>query len=96
MATSSAQLKLSFPNPSRSFDASGHRVRFWGYDRAIEVSFFVEEDALQKLYPSMSKVEAGFLEAFDAKKKRIHEAARKVYLRGKGQTYVYSLTAEEF
>lgn len=39
-------MKLTFPNPSRSFDESGKRVRFWGYDRAIEVSFFVEAEAL--------------------------------------------------
>ena len=89
-------MTLNFPNPSRSFDASGNRVRFWGYDRAIEVSFFVEEDALQKLYPQMSKAEAGFLEAFDATRARIYEVASEVYSRGRGQTYEYRLTAEEF
>ena len=29
-------MRLSFPNPSRSFDASKSRVCFWGYDRTID------------------------------------------------------------
>lgn len=89
-------MRLSFPNPSRSFDAANNRVRFWGYDRAIEVAFLVEEDALQKLYPQMGHAEAGFLEAFDATRQRIHEVADRVYLREKGQTYSFRLTAEDF
>jgi hypothetical protein len=90
-------MKLSFPNPSRSFDATGNRVRFWGYDSAMEVSFFVEADALRKLYPEMANVEAGFLQAFDAARKRIHEAADKVYVRGgKKGTYSYILVAKDF
>ena len=89
-------MTLQFPNPSRSFDESGHRVRFWGYDSAIEVSFFVEEDALEKLCPRMSKAEAGFLEAFDASLERIRQVAAEVYKRGGGKTYTWRLTAEEF
>ena len=34
-------MKLSFPNPSRSFDATRQCGCFWGYDQAIEVSFSV-------------------------------------------------------
>jgi hypothetical protein len=89
-------MKLNFPNPSRSFDATKNRVRFWGYDSAIEISFFVEGDALRKLCPEMSNVEAGFLEAFDAARKRIHEVADKVYERGSNGSYAYSLAAEDF
>jgi hypothetical protein len=33
-------MKLSYPNPCRSFDAISSRVCFWGYDGTIEVSFF--------------------------------------------------------
>jgi hypothetical protein len=89
-------MTLEFPNPSRSFDATRNRVRFWGYDSAIEIAFFVEADALQKLCPEMSHVEAGFLKAFDAARKRIHEVANKAYVRGSNGSYVYSLAAEDF
>jgi len=89
-------MTLNFPNPSRSFDAARNRVRFWGYDSAIEIAFFVEAGALQKLCPEMSNVEAGFLKAFDAARKRIHEVADKVYVRGSNGSYAYSLAAEDF
>ena len=89
-------MRLSFPNPSRSFDASRSSVRFWGYDSAIEISFFVEADALKTLCPEMSSVETGFLTAFDTARKRIHEVADKVYLRGGKGCYSYILAAEDF
>ena len=62
----------------------------------MEVSFFVEEDALRKLCPKMNPVEAGFLEAFDTARKRIYEVADKVYVRGNQGAYAYSLAAEDF
>jgi hypothetical protein len=89
-------MKLSFPNPSRSFDAGKSRVLFWGYDRAIEVSFYVEADALKRLCPEMSSAETGFLQAFDAARMRIHEVASKVYVRGGKGTYSYILAAKDF
>jgi len=89
-------MTVNFPNPSRSFDATKNRVQFWGYDRTIEISFFVELDALKKLCPDMNNVEAGFLEAFDGARQRIHEVAEAVYVRGKDRRYAHSLTAEEF
>ena len=87
---------LDFPNPSRSFDAAKNRVRFWGYDSALEISFFVEADALKRLCPEMSGVEAGFLKAFDAARARIHEVANKAYERGSKGTYAYILAAGDF
>ena len=87
---------LNFPNPSRSFDSVKNRVRFWGYDSALEISFFVEADALKRLCPEMSSVEAGFLKAFDAARTRIHEVANKAYERGSKGTYAYILAAEDF
>jgi len=39
-------MTLTFPNPSRSFDATRDAVHFWGYDSAIECSFFVTRSAL--------------------------------------------------
>jgi len=89
-------MRLSFPNPSRSFDASRSRVLFWGYDSAIEVSFFVEANALKRLCPEMSGAEAAFLKAFDAARKRIHEVADKVYVRGGKRTFSYILAAKDF
>jgi hypothetical protein len=44
-------MALSFPNDSRSFDATRRAVRFWGYDSSMETSFFVTENALQRLQP---------------------------------------------
>jgi hypothetical protein len=39
-------MALNFPNGSRSFDARRDLIRFWGYDSALEISFFVEMSAL--------------------------------------------------
>ncbi|MDH5328125.1 MAG: DUF1488 domain-containing protein [Gammaproteobacteria bacterium] len=89
-------MKLSFPNPSRSFDANKNRVLFWGYDSAIEVSFFVEADALNLTDPHANCSEADFLQAFDALRKRIYEVANKVYMRGGKGTYSYVLGAKDF
>jgi hypothetical protein len=89
-------VRLNFPNPSRSFDAGRSRVCFWGYDSAIEVSFFVEAAALKRLCPQMDSAETGFLKAFDAARNRIHEVADKVYVRGGKGSYAYVLAAEDF
>ena len=51
---------LSFPNFSRSFDETRNRVRFWGYDSAIEISFFVEAAAVQKLVPELPMAKLSF------------------------------------
>jgi hypothetical protein len=91
-------MKLNFPNPSRSFDETGKRIRFWGYDRAIEVCFFVEGDALKRLCPNMVSSETGFLEAFDQARSRVLQVADRVYGhggRGNG-VYSYVLSAEDF
>ena len=89
-------MRLSFPNPSRSFDASKSCVLFWGYDSAIEVSFFVEANALIRLCPEISGAETAFLKAFDAARNRIHEVADKVYVRDRKGSYAYILAADDF
>ena len=87
-------MTLNFPNGSRSYDAGRDLIRFWGHDSALEISFFVEVGALQKLSPQTRNVEAAYLEAFDAARDLIHETARKVYSRaGKG---AYLLAAADF
>ena len=90
-------MTLSFPNSSRSFDEVKNRVRFWGYDRSIEISFFVEGDVLKAFSPQTGSAEAGFLKAFDAARQRIHEVAEKVYARGrKNGSYSFVLVAADF
>ena len=44
-------MSISFPNATRSYDPVKGRVRFWGYDGAIEISFFLDDRALRKLCP---------------------------------------------
>ena len=78
---------INFPNQSRSYDPTRRAVRFWGSDSAIEVSFFINEDALTKIQPGISLDEMGFLSAFDAKRDVICAAAAKVYVRGKKGSY---------
>lgn len=88
-----------FPNQSRSFDGAKNRVRFWGYDSAIEISFFMETSALQKISPDMpdrDDAEAGILQAFDAARDQIEKVADRLYLRSKKNAYAYTLAAEDF
>ena len=42
-------MALNFSNRSRSYDATRRAVRFWGYESAMESSFFVAEDALKRI-----------------------------------------------
>ena len=87
-------MTLNFPNESRSYDSTRNLIRFWGYDSALEISFFVEVSALNKLDPMTRSEESEFLEAFDASRDRIHETARKVYSRSRKDAYV--LAAADF
>jgi hypothetical protein len=87
-------MALSFPNLSRSYDATRRAVRFWGYDSAMEASFFVAADALQRLQPGAQPDEPGLLGAFDANRETIYAAAGKVY--GRGNRGSYDLVASDF
>ncbi len=78
---------IEFPNHSRAYDGTRHAVRFWGYDSAIEASFYVNEDALMRLQPNVSPNESGFLGAFDANRDKICAAAAKAYVRGSRGSY---------
>jgi hypothetical protein len=87
-------MAVIFPNHSRSYDSSRHAVRFWGYDSAMETSFFITAAALQRLDPSMPDDEARLFSAFDRNRGLIYETAARVYLRGsKGS---YELTENDF
>jgi hypothetical protein len=78
---------IEFPNHSRSYDQTRRAVRFWGYDSAIEASFFVTEGALQRLKSDAYLDEPGLLHAFDANRDRICAAAARVYVRGSRGSY---------
>jgi hypothetical protein len=87
-------MTLSFPNQSRSYDATRHAVRFWGYDSAMEASFYVMADALRRLQPGTPSDEASLLEAFDSNRELICSTAAKVFARGpKGS---YDLVSTDF
>ncbi len=80
-------LAINFPNQSRSYDATRRAVRFWGYDRSMENSFFVTWDALKHIQPNLQPDEEGLLRAFDGNRKLIYEIAAKVYARGRKSAY---------
>ncbi len=75
-------MAISFPNQSRSFDATRRAIRFWGYDRSMEASFFVNEDALKRIAPNTASDETGLLGVFDSNRDRIYATAALVYGRG--------------
>lgn len=80
-------MSVTFPNPSRSYDASVKAVRFWGYDSAMEASFFVSVAALRSIEPRMMNDETSILSAFDQHRDRICATAAKVYARGHKGSY---------
>ncbi len=87
-------MSVNFPNESRSYDATRRMVRFWGYDRSMETSFFLETDALKRIQPDLEFDEASLLRAFDSNRDRIYAAAAKVYARG--QRGSYNIVAADF
>lgn len=87
-------MALSFPNLSRSYDARRRAVCFWGYDSALEITFFIEVEALCKLRRQNSEVEAACLQSFDGAREEIFAAARKAYSRTRPGPYL--LAAADF
>jgi hypothetical protein len=87
-------MTLNFPNPSRSYDETRSCVRFWGYDGALEVAFFVEDGAFKRICPEMRPSGAALLTAFDRNRDQILEVAGKVYSRRRKGSY--TLTASDF
>ena len=87
-------MALSFPNPSRRYDAVRRRVCFWAYDRAMEVPFFLEESVLFRLDPRTQNGEGPMLATFDAARDRIHAVAERVHSFQKRSFHV--LVASDF
>lgn len=85
-------MALNFSNESRSYDATRRAVRFWGYNQAMEISFFVTDGALRKLQPGATG-ESAFLKAFDENRDRIRDAASAVY--NQGPRGSYEITSED-
>lgn len=87
-------MAVNFPNQSRSYDTTRNAVRFWGYDSAMEASFYVTADALRRIQPGMPNDEDALLRAFDSNRQLICETAARIYKRGsKGS---YDLVANDF
>jgi hypothetical protein len=80
-------MTINFPNRSRSYDATRQAVRFWGYDRSMESSFFLTVDALRQIQPDIKTNVVDLLRAFDMNRERIYSIAAKVYARGRRGTY---------
>jgi hypothetical protein len=78
---------LEFSNNSRGYDTTRRAVRFWGYDSAMETSFFVTEHAPKRVQPSMAFDQNGALWAFDVNRALIHATVAKVYVRGHKRCY---------
>lgn len=77
-----SDVTLSFPNPSRTYDASRHCVCFWGYDNSREITFLVDDAMLAKLNSDMGSGESALLAAFDCNRDRILGLARDLYKGG--------------
>jgi len=80
-------MALSFPNPSRSYDAARHCVSFWGYDNTGEITFVIDEALLSALSGSMKFDESSVLAAFDRHRDQILTLARKLYSAGRQNKY---------
>jgi hypothetical protein len=60
----------------------------------MEASFFVNEDALKRIEPTMQPSESGLLNAFDSHRDVIYAAAAKADRRGRKG--LYELTPADF
>jgi uncharacterized protein DUF1488 len=60
----------------------------------MEASFFVTEEALQRIEPNLEYDEAGLLSAFDSHRELICVTATRVYKRGRRGSY--DLIADDF
>jgi hypothetical protein len=71
-------------------------VCFWGYQNSIEVSFYLDVSALQKLTDGKMELEADCLEAFDVASDQIHKVAAKIHKQRGGGVYSHALSEEDF
>ena len=86
-------MSLSFPNTSRSYDETHHRVRFTGYDGINQIAFFLESDGLSFFDPRAGRNEQSALGVFDKNINRILEAASRAYRSTKRHSYLLGASA---
>ncbi|WP_455872458.1 DUF1488 family protein [Rhizobium yanglingense] len=86
-------MTLIFPNRSRTFDETRKAVRFTGYDGMFEIRFLVEAAALGQSAAANAS-ELACLNAFDAARSTIQEAAVRAYANRRGNNL--TLTARDF
>ncbi|SDU24995.1 DUF1488 domain-containing protein [Stappia sp. ES.058] len=99
-------MALSFPNPSRSFDAARKGVRFIAHDGVFEVTFLVELSALMKSDKALADnavsasrdstqaLEDQCLSAFDRQRSFIQDVARQAYSNAHHPSY--TLVSSDF
>jgi hypothetical protein len=71
-------------------------VCFWGYDQSIEVSFYLDVRALQKMSHEACQLESDCLEAFDSASNQIHKVADEIHRKRGGSVYSHKLTEADF
>jgi hypothetical protein len=87
-------MALDFSESKSLVRCNTARRAFLGHDGAMEASFFVNRDALQRIQPDMRFDEEGLLRAFDRHRDLIHATAAKVYRRGRKA--LYELMPDDF
>jgi hypothetical protein len=88
-------MTITFPNRSRSYDATRRAVRFWGYERSMESSFFIMVDALRQMRPDLRSNSIDILRAFDDNRERIYAIAAKVKVYARGRKGSYDLNVAD-
>jgi len=71
-------MSLNFPNASRSYNPVHQSITFWASDRALEITFELDQSALNKLN-GKAQTEEECLKVFDDNRKLIEEAAERAY-----------------
>ncbi len=89
-------MALNFNNPRRNYDDTRNSVRFSAYDSIMEVEFFVDVAALEKLHPQINHEESDYLLTFDRFRKKINAVANTAYKKGRQGHYVYVLKKGDF
>ena len=64
-------MPINFPNQSRSYDATRCAVHFWGYDSAMERSFFIAQDALKRIDPEAQPAKGPLADAVKSRFRKL-------------------------
>ena len=90
-------MSLNLLNLGRCFEPEQIPIRFSGYDRAMEGTFFfMKVEALMAIFPGVGQKEADLLEACDSKIERHRPAASKVCARHRELSHVHFLAGRDF